>query len=138
MSSFGDLDRLRRQNKELLHELKHKTDILARVHLDCAGKQSGFVLAKRSAREPTTLQEGSESLLNVSDDLINLSVRGNCPEKARSALCKQINITKTPNLAGEKPETEAFKHDHFLFVVMRFIPVSESKQYISQIIYTYK
>ncbi|KAK2821655.1 hypothetical protein Q7C36_020998 [Tachysurus vachellii] len=99
MSSFGDLDRLRRQNKELLQKLKHKTEILG--HLDCAGKQSGFVLAKRSAREPTTLQEASESLLNVSEDLINLSVSGNCAEKARSALCKQINITKTPNLAGE-------------------------------------
>ncbi|XP_027024587.2 uncharacterized protein LOC113657187 isoform X2 [Tachysurus fulvidraco] len=101
MSSFGDLDRLRRQNKELLQKLKHKTDILARVRLDCAGKQ-GFVLAKRSACEPTTLQEASESLLNVSDELINLSVSGNCPEMATSALCKQINITTTtPNPAGQ-------------------------------------
>lgn len=109
MSSFEHLDDLRRQNKELLQKLKHKTENLQRLRSDGSGKQfegqtHGSVSDRKSARDRTPLTERRESLFNVSDDFINLTVSGNCPKVARSALCKPINITRTSNVAGEKPD----------------------------------
>ncbi|XP_034170000.2 uncharacterized protein LOC113537836 isoform X2 [Pangasianodon hypophthalmus] len=105
MTSFEHLDALRRQNKELLQKLKHKSENLQRLNLDCSRKQLESVSGVRkeintsSARDRTPLTERKESLLNVSDAFINLTVSGNRPKVARKALCKPINIKKTPNLA---------------------------------------
>lgn len=116
MSSFEHLHALRRQNKELLQKLKHKIENLQRLNLDCSRKQlenetSESVsdvgkLVNGSARDRMPLTERNGSLLNVSDAFINLTISGNSPKVARNALCKPINNMKTPNLAGEKPETE--------------------------------
>ncbi|MCI4390406.1 hypothetical protein PGIGA_G00122210 [Pangasianodon gigas] len=105
MTSFEHLDSLRRQNKELLQKLKHKSENLQRLNLDCSRKQLESVSGVRkevntsSARDRTPLTERKESLLNVSDAFINLTVSGNCPKVLRKALCKPINIKKIPNLA---------------------------------------
>lgn len=112
MSSLERLDALRRQNKELLQRLRHKTQHLQRLDVDCSRKRlendipepvSGvWKLVTSSARDRTPLRGREESLLNVSDAFRNLTVGKKSPDEAGSALCQPINVTKTPSSAGEK------------------------------------
>ncbi|XP_060766603.1 migration and invasion-inhibitory protein isoform X2 [Neoarius graeffei] len=131
MSSFEHLDALRRQNKELLQKLKHKTENLQRLNLGCSRKPPGNEtpesdsdavreLGNGSARDRKPLTEGNGSLLNVSDAFINLTVSGNGPKVARNALCKPINIMKTPVTSdssvheGTECPSEDARHDVLL------------------------
>lgn len=112
MSSFEHMDALRRQNKELLQKLKYKPERLQRLDLHCSRKQlenetqepisDVWKMVNSSARERTPLTERKENVLNVSEAFINLTVGRNRAKEARSALCKQINMAKTPNLEGER------------------------------------
>lgn len=111
MASFGHLNGLRQQNKELLQILKDRTGNLQRLR---SGKQlehqspESVPDARKSINrsDRKSLTERNESLLNVSDNFINLTVNGKRPKDARSALCKPINTMKPPTLPGKKPETE--------------------------------
>lgn len=147
MSCFEHLDALRRQNKELLQNLKHKTENLQRLNLGCSRKPpenetpesvSDAVrkLGNGSARDRKPLTEGNGSLLNVSDAFINLTVSGNGPKVARNALCKPINIMKTP---GEKPETEIIYtiSSHFRFVFLFFLQWWNSQALIFLLLSSY-
>lgn len=112
MSTFEHLHALRRQNKELLQKLKQKSESLPRLNSDCWGKNveneapecvSGvWRLVSSGARDRKRLIERKESLLNGSDAFIKMTVGENRSHVARNALCKPKNMTKTPNLAGEK------------------------------------
>lgn len=129
MSSFEHLDALRRQNKELLRKLKHKTENLPRLNVECwreqlenetSGRLSNVrTLANSGARDRTPLTGTKGSIINVSDAFIHLTVPANRPQVARNALYKPNNIMKTPNLAGEKLNSK-FKPSLPVYVAVFF------------------